>query len=68
MSPSTKTQDSKAKHHIRAVECCSHAAQSHQDAARSCLSGDYSKTAKHAKEAQEQLAKALDHGKRASAF
>ncbi len=56
-----------AEHHAKAAECCDQAAEQHRHAAKSCINGDKTKAARHAKQAQEHCAKAHDHGQQAIA-
>lgn len=54
-----------AEHHMKAAECCSHAAAEHTQAAKACTAGDKMKAAQHAEQAACHCAEAQDHSDKA---
>ena len=67
MQQTKPASDPSAEHHMQAAECCTKAAAEYTSAAKSGAAHDKNKTSEHAKMAQEQCTKALDHGKKAMA-
>lgn len=61
----TSASQGRAEHHMKAAECCNHAATEHAQAAKACTMGDIPKAAKHAEKAECHCAEAQDHSEKA---